>query len=339
MRHRTGAGVRAEEGLARTGTGRGTRKAVAGVTLLTVAGLCAWTWLAYHGDIRQARQRVAGASVAETPCGAIEYAVAGEGLPVLAVHGAGGGYDQGLLLADGLAARGFRVIAMSRFGYLGTPFPADASAQAQADAHACLLDALGIERAAVIGASAGAPSSVQLALRHPGRVTALVLLVPALYLPRENAPSLRTPSGTDFLFETALKSDFVLWAALRLARETMLRAILATPPEVVEEADPAARQRVDVLLSAILPVTPRRLGLMNDAVVTSHLERYALEEVAAPTLVVSAEDDLFGTWDVARYTADGIPNARFTGYPRGGHVLVGHQDALMAEIESFLRAH
>ena len=42
------------------------------------------------------------------------------------VHGAGGGFDQGLELGD-FARAGFRVIAVSRFGYLGTPLPADAA--------------------------------------------------------------------------------------------------------------------------------------------------------------------------------------------------------------------
>jgi len=50
-----------------------------------------------------------------------------------------------------------RVIAMSRFGYLRTPRPADASPEAQADAHICLLDALGITKAVVMGVSAGGP--------------------------------------------------------------------------------------------------------------------------------------------------------------------------------------
>ena len=54
-----------------------------------------------------------------------------------------GGFDQGLELGDGLVRAGFRLIAPSRFGYLRTPLPADASAEAQADAHASLLDALG----------------------------------------------------------------------------------------------------------------------------------------------------------------------------------------------------
>lgn len=306
---------------------------------LFVGGLSAWTYTTCHRDIEQARARVAsGSRIAETACGPIEYAVAGDGPPLLAIHGAGGGYDQGLDLAGALPARGFRVIAVSRFGYLQTPLPDDATAAAQADAHACLLDALDIPRAAVLGASAGSPSSVQFALRHPDRVTALVLLVPALYVPRgEDAPSLRTPSGTEFLFDTALKSDFVFWAALRVARRTMLEAILATPPERVDEASAAEQARVAEILAHILPVSPRRLGLLNDASVTSSLERYPLERLTTPTLIVSAEDDLFGTYDVARYTAGQIPGARFIGYAEGGHILVGHHEDLMAEIEAALR--
>jgi len=306
---------------------------------LFVGGLSAWTYTTCHRDIEQARARVAsGSRIAETACGPIEYAVVGDGPPLLAIHGAGGGYDQGLDLAGALPARGFRVIAVSRFGYLQTPLPDDATAAAQADAHACLLDALDIPRAAVLGASAGSPSSVQFALRHPDRVTALVLLVPALYVPRgEDAPSLRTPSGTEFLFDTALKSDFVFWAALRVARRTMLEAILATPPERVDEAGAAEQARVAEILAHILPVSPRRLGLLNDASVTSSLERYPLERLTTPTLIVSAEDDLFGTYDVARYTAGQIPGARFIGYAEGGHILVGHHEDLMAEIEAALR--
>ena len=122
-------------------------------------------YAAYRRDIRAARARIAsGSLLAQTRCGPIEYAIVGEGPPVLMVHGAGGGYDQGLDIGAPLAKNGLRIVAMSRFGYLGTPLPADASPAAQADAHADLLDALGIARAAIIGASAGAPSAMQFAL-------------------------------------------------------------------------------------------------------------------------------------------------------------------------------
>ena len=160
----------------------------------------AFIWFTYSRDISAARERVAtGSKVINTPCGAIEYADIGptsNAPAILAIHGAGGGFDQSLDLARDFRVEGYRVVAPSRFGYLRTPLPADASAAAQADAHACLLDALGIPRAAIIGASAGAPSAMQFALRHAGRCRALVALVPAAYVPRPGgAASQFTSSG------------------------------------------------------------------------------------------------------------------------------------------------
>ncbi len=181
--------------MAKIGLDRGAAALLAGVLAGRLAGI---TYRDYHAAIHRARRRVStGSEIANTPCGPVEYAMAGDGAAVLIVHGAGGGYDQGLEFAKPLAMSGFRIIAMSRFGYLRTPLPTDASAAAQADVHACLLDALKVERAAVIGASAGAPSAMQFALRHPARCAALVLLVPAVYVPRPgNAPPMHTSSAT-----------------------------------------------------------------------------------------------------------------------------------------------
>jgi 2-hydroxy-6-oxonona-2,4-dienedioate hydrolase len=315
------------------------RAAFAIVSAVVAAGGFAMIFARYRRDIREARRRVStGSEIAQTPCGPIEYATVGDGPPVLVVHGAGGGFDQGLEFGGPLARQGFRVIAMSRFGYLRTPLPADASVVAQADAHACLLDALNIPRAGVVGASAGAPSALQFALRHPDRCRALVLLVPALYVPRPGgAAPVKTSAATRLLFDTALRSDFLFWAATRLARPTLIRAILATPAEVVQKASPDERARVDEMLKHILPVSSRRLGLLNDAAVTSSLPRYELERIGAPTLAISIADDLFGTFDSARYTARHIPHARFLGYETGGHVWVGHQKEGVAEISAFLK--
>lgn len=124
------------------------------------------TYPSYRSDIRAARERVmSGSQVIETKCGPIEYATRGEGPPVLVVHGAGGGYDQGLWIARDQVGEGFRIIAPSRFGYLRTPLPHDASPAAQADAYTYLLDAHNMSRVAVVGVSAGAPSSMQFAFR------------------------------------------------------------------------------------------------------------------------------------------------------------------------------
>jgi 2-hydroxy-6-oxonona-2,4-dienedioate hydrolase len=316
-----------------------TRHAVAILAAVLIAGSGALMLSSYQRDIAQARERVATRSqIAQTRCGPIEYGIIGDGPPVLAVHGAGGGFDQGLDFGAALAGRGLRMIAMSRFGYLRTPLPADASAAAQADAHACLLDALNIPRAAILGASAGAPSSLQFALRHPDRCAALVLVVPAVFVPRASgAPSLQAPAATEFLFNTALKSDFLFWAAIKFARPMLIQSILATPPSVVENASADEKARVDETLRHILPVSRRRLGLLNDAAVVSSLDRYELERIAAPTLVMSVADDLFGTIDGARYTAEHVPHARFVGYPNGGHLWVGHHKEVISEIAGFLR--
>lgn len=307
---------------------------------LLVAVLSVSIYAYYRRDIRKARERVsAGSQVVETPCGLIEYAAAGEGSPVLAVHGAGGGYDQGMDVFMPLVKEGYRVIAMSRFGYLRTPLPADASAAAQADAHACLLDALNIRRAVVIGASAGAPSAMQFALRHPERTAALVLMVPAAYVPRPGgAPSMRIPGGLEFLFNTALQSDFLFWALPRLAPLTAFRTMLGTPPAVVQSASAEGRAYLDLMIEHILPVSPRRLGLVNDSVITTSLQRYELEKISAPTLIMSVADDLYGTFDAARYSAEHIPHARFVGYPSGGHLGVGHQNETLSEMTAFLKS-
>src|SRR6185295_14207655 len=105
------------------------RKAL--IVVAVVAALVgALVYGAYRPHLARARARIStGSQIAATRCGPIEYAEAGQGPPVLVVHGAGGGFDQGLEMGDGLARAGFHVIAPSRFGYLRTPLPTDASVE------------------------------------------------------------------------------------------------------------------------------------------------------------------------------------------------------------------
>jgi pimeloyl-ACP methyl ester carboxylesterase len=306
--------------------------AVIGAGFVLVLGTS--VWLAYQHDLRRERLRIAeGSQVIATRCGPIEFAALGRGPAVLLVHGAGGGFDQTLGIARDLAAHGYRAIAMSRFGYLRTPLPADASPAAQADAHACLLDALGIERAAIVGVSAGAPSSMQFALRHAQRTSGLVLLVPLAYAPR---PPAELSAGARFMYTQAIKSDFLYWAALRAAPAVVVRTILATPPEVFDAADAREQGRAHEVMRHILPLSERQAGLLNDAAVAAALTRYPLERVAAPALVVSLKDDLYGTYESARYTAVQLSGARFVGFASGGHAWLGHHDEIMAHVVAFL---
>ena len=80
-------------------------RTVLALTGLLVVGLFRLTYTRYQRDLRRRLDRIsADSQIARTPCGPIEYAVAGEGPPVLVVHGAGGGYDQGLELGEPLVA-------------------------------------------------------------------------------------------------------------------------------------------------------------------------------------------------------------------------------------------
>jgi pimeloyl-ACP methyl ester carboxylesterase len=321
------------------GRSRGRRRALI-IAATTIVGLGALAYACYRPSLDRARSRIAaGSRIASTRCGPIEYAEMGAGPPVLVIHGAGGGFDQGLALGEGIARAGFRVIAPSRFGYLRSPLPADASVEAQADALACLLDVLDVPRAAVMGVSAGGPSALQFALRFPERTRALVLLVPAVYAPPASGSTpARASRALMFMFDTALRSDFLFWATSKVARPTVIRGILGTPPDLVASASPEDQARVQQVLEQILPVSARREGLLNDARVLSTLPRYELEKISAPTLAISTADDGYHTFNGARYTTEHVPRGRFVGYPTGGHMLVGRDAEASSEITAFLRS-
>ncbi len=161
----------------------------------------------YRGEIRNVQEHIESLSsqVVKTNCGLIEYAQIGEGYPVLSIHGNGGGFDQGVSIAQTYLGEGFQIIAPSRFGYLGSPLPTGATPVEQADAYACLLDALGIQQVAIFTTSAGVTSSIQFALRYPERLSAMVLHSP-------NAPGkveVQLPPRP--VFRAVLGSDFLYW--------------------------------------------------------------------------------------------------------------------------------
>lgn len=310
--------------------------ALLGLALVLAALGVGWR---FDSDMRRARMHAAQGSVlVPTRCGPIEVQETGAGVPLLAVHGSGGGHDQGMGFAGALAHEGIRVIAMSRFGYLRTPMPADASAAAQADAHVCLLDALGIRRAAVLGGSAGAPSALQMVLRHPDRVSALVLLVPLTYKPPTQGDSAAPmPPWVEATMMRLLGSDLLFWAALHVARDGVIQTVLATPPALLATTTPYERARVDAILDRILPVSARAAGLRSDTAAGKHLAPAALASIQVPTLVISARDDRYGTYASAQYTASQIPGARFIGFDEGGHTWVGHDAEVRAAIVTLLR--
>jgi 2-hydroxy-6-oxonona-2,4-dienedioate hydrolase len=304
------------------------------VVALLLAGMATAIWRQFSTDLAAARAKAAvGSIVIDTPCGPIEYQEAGTGAPLLAVHGSGGGFDQGMAFAAPLATQGIRVIAMSRFGYLRTPMPADGSAEAQADAFVCLMDALDVPTAAVMGGSAGALSALQLAVRHPDRVSALILLVPLGYKP-PGQPNSAEPMApwVEAAMMRVIGSDFLFWSAMHIARDRITATVLATPPDLLATANPDEQTRINAMLDGILPVSARAAGLRADTAASKTMTPVDLSHVRALTLIISARDDGYGTYAAAEYMAGQIPGAEFLGFETGGHTWVGHNDAVMAAI-------
>lgn len=294
-------------------------------------------WSSYAAAMRAARDRVSsGSTTVSTRHGVMEYAVAGEGPPILMIHGTGGGFDQGLSFARRLVAAGHRVIAPSRFGYLRSEMPADPSSENQADAFVDLLDSLGLDKVPVVGGSAGALSAIAFALRHPDRCTALVALVPASYAPDR---SLAPPPGalTELIITRALRSDVLFWLGLTTAESAMTGALLATDPALVAAASAEEQARAHAILWDILPVSARADGLLNDARLSGNPAPMPLGEIRVPTLAISLDDDRFDTIAAARHIAAEVPGARLVTWPTGGHIYIGHDADVADAIDEFLR--
>ena len=294
-----------------------------------------YAWSRFQRAVASAEDRVSSkSSLISTPFGVLEYAVAGSGSPILMIHGTGGGFDQGLRFGSALKRRGHRIIAPSRFGYLRSDFPADPSVANQADAFVKLLDHLGIDRLPVIGGSAGALSATAFALQHPQRCTALVLLVPAANV--SGSDPVEMTSWQQKAVWVLLNSDFAYWSALEAAPETLISTLLATDPGLLSTVSASERQRAFSILTDMLPIHARAKGMLNDAAQAGHPAKMDFSRLTMPVLVISAEDDRFGTAATARKIAAIVPNSQLTMLPDGGHIWLGHDEAVAKLIHSFV---
>jgi 2-hydroxy-6-oxonona-2,4-dienedioate hydrolase len=83
--------------------------AAALVGTLALAAAAVFVGLRYRADIALAAERAGqGSEVLATRCGPIEVQQAGTGMPLLMVHGSGGGHDQGMAWARPLVQQGVR---------------------------------------------------------------------------------------------------------------------------------------------------------------------------------------------------------------------------------------
>jgi pimeloyl-ACP methyl ester carboxylesterase len=180
-----------------------------------------------------------------------------------------------------------------------------------------LLDELGIQKATLIGLSAGSVIAVDAALAQPSRIARLVLAGPGVSGYR---PTAQLPFTADLL--AALKArDY------KKAGEVLLGTpVFAAPPES------QALVRQMVMENDRLWSVPREMLLQ--------VERPAidrLQEIKVPTLVMIGELDTFQR-EQAELLAKGIADARLVVIPKGGHLLnLTSPSEFKAEVSNFLR--
>jgi pimeloyl-ACP methyl ester carboxylesterase len=281
--------------------------------------------LRYRRDLSAARARLAAVErhVISTQWGAIEYAERGRGDPVLVVHGIFHNCVGGLLsVRDLLTDR--RVIAPSRFGYLGSSMPPNATPAAQADAFAALLDALDIRQVDVIGLSAGATSALQLALRHPQKVKHLAVLVgnlPGSPTAVVQPSSVRRSNG-----------QLPMWALKVFAPSTMARLVSAVPKGFAMTAEDA--RFVKDFIDSLFPVMPEGYDF-DVSVSNADVNDYNLEAIGVPTLIVHTKDDQLASHEASKRAAARIPGARFVSLESGGHLMLGQTEIVRNELADF----
>jgi pimeloyl-ACP methyl ester carboxylesterase len=283
--------------------------------------------------------------VLDTALGPVEVAVAGEGTPVLVVHGTPGGWDQaaamGAFLASASAGAGVRArvqaILPSRPGYLETELAGRETIDAQADLHAALLDALGVERAGVLCWSGGGPSSYRLAVRHPERVRGLVALdaVSKAYpRPHESVAErlmFTTRAGNWLLRAMAAHAPKQLIAATLDAEGSLSKEQLAQRVEEVF-ADEEKRRFVLELDATVRRHEGREAGYDNDIAQFEAIGSLELERIQAPCLIVQGAADTDVPPDYSDLAVATIPNAELLTLADGTHLaFYTHPDAAAAQ--------
>jgi pimeloyl-ACP methyl ester carboxylesterase len=297
----------------------------------SATALTAVVYRRFQHDLRYSYARIGSlkSQTQELSCGPVEYLTHGQGSPVLLAHVLFGGVDQGLVEARSIF-RGFRSILVSRFGYLGSPLPEQASPALQADAYAWLLDVLGINQVTMVGMSGGGPSAVQFALRHADRCSALILL--SSHGPQSSS------LPPKWAFSLLAKTDVVMWAMSTYFRSA-LYAIMGISKEVLPTLSAQEQQHLNETLEAFLPVKPRSAGVLFDTYVSNpDMDQYPFEQMTVPTLVLHAKDDPLSSFSSVRVMAARIPGARLVTFERGGHLLVGNQEQVAFEITDFLQS-
>ncbi|MEU7508944.1 alpha/beta fold hydrolase [Streptomyces lavendulae] len=218
---------------------------------------------------------------------------------------------------EALQAAGYRVVRADLRGFGETPAKTG-DYDPVADVWE-LLDSLGIERAALVGASYGGKLALAAAARHPERVTALALLASGL---PGRAPSaeLRAWGAR----EDALLEADDLEGAVALNVETWLGPD-ATPGTRAAVADMQRHAfRIQLAAEAAAETAEPSVPAANEAEAAEQIPPTAptfdLSGIAAPALAITGAHDFADYREIAVALADLLPNARHLDLDWAGHL-------------------
>jgi pimeloyl-ACP methyl ester carboxylesterase/acyl-CoA thioesterase FadM len=228
--------------------------------------------------------------------------VGGDGPAVLFVHGFP--LDRTMWRPLTAALTGWRRIAPDLRG-MGQSEGPDGGYQltVYADDLAALLDALHVERAVVCGLSMGGYVAFELLRRHPGRISALILMS------TRATPDDADGRATRETMIARVRRDGPAFLADEMTPKLLAPMSLQTMPEVV--------QQVRAMAAAGSPHgIAGALAAMRDRPDSTAL----LPTITVPTLVLAGRDDQLIPVAAARAMADAIPDAQHAIIPSAGHL-------------------
>jgi len=255
-----------------------------------------------------------------------------EGTPILFIHGITGGYDQGMISAKGLVPDNITLLSISRFGYLQSDLPDDSSPENQCKAFKSLLDELNIDDVVLIATSAGGTIALKFALMFPSICRGLILI-------GSGYPSLlkiKGPTGPP----SFLLHDKIFEFLLNHMKYMMLNMFGISKKEY-KTGLKEDKETVNQILNSLLPINPRKEGILNDTYVTNtdmiqNYNDYGLENIEAPILIFHGKNDPMAKYERMIEASKRFKNLKLVSYETGGHILFGHGKETKQHIKKFL---
>ena len=323
------------------------------ISLIFVALLLIWIIITYRRWKKSLLTTLySNSEIATTSVGEIEYVLEGSGPVILMLHGAPGGYDQGLLDTEMWINEGFSLLTISRPGYLRTPLTTGETFEEQADAIEALLVTLGISKVAILAASAGGPIALHFALRHSNRLSALILM--AAVTNEYSVTQEQMDSVLARIFLSGSMADFGVWIYDILTRRSTSLSLKEALKETMivdsEERNSYVKQVMDTpeqvdwykrFIRTTCPMSPRMIGLNNDIKLLQQVSFTNLEAIKCPTLVIHGTVDGDVSFSNAEFAASSIPNAKLYRLENIGHLvwLGEHVSKMNSELIRFLKEH